>query len=89
MKKRFVICSLLLFAISRSGVAGEPGCCAECGCRCNVKKVCRLVCEEKEVKEIEWDCKCEDFCLPGKSEVCCEKCKCDPCKPHCPDCDKV
>jgi hypothetical protein len=89
MKKFMILSALLVLGITRLSVAGEPGCCAECGCHCNVKKVCRLVCEEKEIKEVKWDCECEDFCVPGKSEVCCEKCKCDPSKPCCKDCEKI
>ncbi len=56
MKNVFVLSSLLLLVLPRPSVVGEPGCCGGCGCHCNVKKVCRLVGEEKEVKEFEWDC---------------------------------
>lgn len=51
-------------------------CCEHCGCQHNVKKVCRVVCEMKEEKEICYDCKCEDFCIPGPSCKCGEKCEC-------------
>ena len=42
-----------------------------------MKPVCRIVCEMKEVKETCYSCKCEDFCVPGKSE----------CVGHHPECD--
>jgi hypothetical protein len=45
----------------------EPDCCSHCGQKCHVKKVCRVVCEEKEVKTPKYSVECEDFCVPGKS----------------------
>jgi hypothetical protein len=47
---------------------GDPSCCPRCGC----KKVCKLVCEIKEVKKIVWTVQCEDFCttLPGCGHAC-------------------
>lgn len=68
--KTFSICGLLLAAgLVNQCLAGDGCCCGHCGCN-NVKKVCRLVCEMKEVTTFEYDCKCEDFCLPGKSTKC-------------------
>jgi hypothetical protein len=50
--------------------AGGTGCarcgCAECG------KVCRLVCEEKELEVNCWDSKCEEFCVPGPCKLGCK-----------------
>src|SRR6186713_1941782 len=39
-------------------------CCDHCGCQSCVRKVCRRVCEMKEVKSYEYQCKCEEFCVP-------------------------
>jgi hypothetical protein len=69
--------------------------CASCGSQSHCQKVCRLVCEMKEVKETHYCCKCEDFCVPGPSCKCgkvCEPdnfdCPCDNCaKHHCSWCD--
>ncbi len=55
-------------------------CCQHCGCQGPCHKVCHVVCETKEVKETIYGCRCEDFCLPGKSCKCGEECECDPCK---------
>ncbi len=56
--------------------------CSCCGCKTRCRKVCRLVCEEKEVEVTCWGCQCEDFCLPCPSQKCCKHCgmvcgKCD------------
>ncbi|MGE0535018.1 MAG: hypothetical protein AB7O68_08595 [Pirellulales bacterium] len=47
-------------------------CCFRCGCHDNCCKVCRPVPDVKEFKEVCWDVKCEDFCVPGPS-CCCGK----------------
>jgi hypothetical protein len=73
---------LLLTAVplvSAQSLAGHHGgCCANCGCHCPTRKVCRWEWEEKEVKEVVWKCECEDFCIPGPSPLChapqCEEC---------------
>ena len=39
-------------------------CCDHCGCQSCVQRVCRRVCEMKEVKSYEYQCKCEEFCVP-------------------------
>ena len=67
-------CLALVSAASNSVVAGDC-CCSHCGGCCACEKVCRLVCEEKEVEVICWGCLCEDFCLPEPSEPCCKHCK--------------
>jgi hypothetical protein len=38
------------------------------GQKCQVKKVCRVVCEEKAVKTPKYTVECEDFCVPGRSQ---------------------
>ncbi|MGD9722495.1 MAG: hypothetical protein AB7O59_13400 [Pirellulales bacterium] len=69
-------------------VAGN--CCAHCGCHDNCCKVCRVVCETKKVTKPVYDCECEDFCIPGKSECCWT---CDECghrkREYTPTCGKV
>jgi hypothetical protein len=81
---------LLLTAVplvSAKSLAGHHGgCCANCGCHCPTRKVCRWEWEEKEVKEVVWKCECEDFCIPGPSPHSrapeCEECN-ECCNGHC------
>ena len=73
-------CQLALLAlcvfIETSGPAraGED-CCADCGCIAECRKVCRLVCEDREIEAVCWGCQCEDFCVPGPSTPCCQDCE--------------
>ena len=64
----------------------------DCCSRCGVKKVCKVVCEMKEVKKTCWEVECEEFCVPlpglGKSRCadqgCCEVTGCgDECSDGC------
>ena len=64
----------IALATSECAVANDC-CCKKCGCE--TKKVCRLVCEDEKIKEHEWKCECEDFCLPPPSHCCGEHCECD------------
>lgn len=59
--------------------ADDGSCCHHCGCQSSCKKVCRLVCETKKVKEPCYSCECEDFCLPGPSKCCGHRVVCEPC----------
>ncbi len=70
--KSIVYCCLLLLA----STIARADCCDHCHCDNNCCKVCRLVCETKTVVKPEYDCECEDFCVPGKSECCvvCDEC---------------
>lgn len=78
-------CAAVLAALVSCGAA-QADCCHRCGCEAHLKKVCRPVCEIKEVKETEYDCECEDFCIPGRSQVCTEHgVDCN----GCPTCEKV
>lgn len=73
---RFYCAGLVLLAALVGNAArttGSEACCQHCGCNCNVRKVCKLVCENKKVTDHHYDVKCEDICLPGKSH----KCGCD------------
>lgn len=47
--------------------AQAGGHCSHCGRAACAHKVCRVVCEMKEVKETKYSIECEDFCVPGKS----------------------
>ena len=88
--RSLLLCSLLTAAwLVTPNVASEPDCCARCGCHCRVKKVCRLVPDKKKVTEVEFDCKCEDFCTPGPSKLCGEKCHCDCKSPRGHTCEKI
>jgi hypothetical protein len=72
--------AMLLFALALGGLAAssipcaaedyEADCCGTCGCRNNCNKVCRVVCEMKDVKEVRYKVVCEDFCVPGRSDKC-------------------
>jgi hypothetical protein len=55
--------------------AGE---CPQCGC-CRTRKRCRVECFTEEVKHVEYDCRSEDFCLPGPSRCCGVRHVCDDC----------
>lgn len=57
---------------------GREGQCSHCGCCCQCEKVCRMVCEMKDVKTTHYGCKCEDFCVPGRSQKCQTACDCEP-----------
>jgi hypothetical protein len=91
MKKLSLL--LLLSAVplvSAQSLAGHHGgCCESCGCQCPTRKVCHWKCEMKEVKDYEWKCECEDFCIPGPSPHCrveeCGECA-DCCNDCCDDC---
>src|SRR6185295_8502713 len=78
---------------SAPAMAGD--CCADCGCNCNVRAVCRLKCETKKVPKTEYCCECEDFCIPGPSKKCgciteTDCCGCEHTKPNwIPQCAKV
>jgi hypothetical protein len=48
-------------------------CCHRCG-REGCQKVCRLVCDEKELEVNCWDSKCEEFCVPGPCRLGCKHC---------------
>ena len=80
--------------LARYATAGS-GCCDRCGCD-GGGKVCRLVCDEKEVEIDCWDSKCEDFCEPGPCRLGCKHCErvctncngkgCGDCGGGCSDC---
>ena len=69
MKSYVRLAALLAVASTALGSAAAWACdhCRECGGDCGVRKVCRLVCEEKEIEDVCYGCECEDYCLPGKS----------------------
>lgn len=54
----------LLVWNARGGDGG--GGCPQCGC-CDVKVVCRIVPVVTKTPKVEYSCKCEDFCAPGRS----------------------
>ena len=85
MKRIYLLLALgLAWGTMRSAVA-DDGCCAHCRCRCQTEKVCRVVAETKKVPKVCYSCKCDDVCLPGKSELCGSHCECVPdvCDPCC------
>ena len=82
---RMAVVLASLAAVPAPVAAGEN--CCHCGSGCGVRKVCRLVCETKKIKDYCYGCKCDAICLPGKScrgclhcdDVCasCGQCGCD------------
>lgn len=59
--------------------------CARCGAPHPTCKVCKPTTETKKVSKTEFDCECEDFCVPGRSRLCgvekgCDNCGCVTCK---------
>ncbi len=82
--KRAVAC-LAVAIVGLLSSAAAADCCNDCGCECRCCKVCRCVPEVKKVSKICYDCKCEDFCVPGPSKICGYKCACGedcPCEHH-------
>ena len=53
--------------------------CARCGSDCPTCKICRAVEETKKVAKTEFECACEDFCVPGRSNLCGVDKSCDDC----------
>lgn len=81
MRTSTILCSIVLLLgslVSLVSLAGD-GHCDRCGCCCQCQKVCRVVCEMKEVDKVCYSCKCEDFCVPGPSQHCHHGCDCDQC----------
>jgi hypothetical protein len=76
--KLILCCALLFAACGISQAQGQDGCnhCDRCGCAAPCRKVCRCVDDVKKVPKITYSCKCEDFCVPGRSEHCvvCDDC---------------
>ncbi|HEY2826911.1 MAG TPA: hypothetical protein VGJ04_04865 [Pirellulales bacterium] len=63
----------------------RDGFCDHCGCQAHCQKVCHPVCEWKDMKETVYGCRCQDVCIPGRSEEGCTKV--DECNPYnCPLC---
>lgn len=82
---RFLACGALLISLAAAtGLRAGAPCCAGCGCQPCTRKVCRLICETKEVSKPVYECKCEDFCIPGRSISCRAPCDCpgECCKDH-------
>jgi len=91
--KAVVVAALVVLTVATVAYAGD--CCDQCGCQCQVRKVCRLKCDVKKVPKVSYTCECEDFCVPGPSKregcTCTVDCNgCEKCKPNqVPQCAKV
>lgn len=70
---------VLALALAATASAGEASqrYCGHCGCQRHCKKVCRLICGTKKETKTEYECQCEDICIPGRSVKCGEKCECN------------
>jgi hypothetical protein len=64
------VCLSVLLCACAAAIVRAGDCCQRCGCHSACHKVCRVVCEIKKVPKTEYDCECEEFCVPGKSERC-------------------
>lgn len=91
------IALLIAAAASAADCCESPACCDSAACCdqshgcckcCGAKKVCKVVCEMKEIKKSCWVVECEEFCpnLPGCGSGCnsccksgCSTCCNDPC----------
>jgi len=71
-------CLVALIVLGNPWIARAGSCCERCGCQQQCRKVCRLVCDTKEVKETCYSLVCEDYCQPGPP-ACCAKSKCNGC----------
>lgn len=92
MKFWIAVPVVLIFALGAVSSWAGGGHCCHCGSESPCQKVCRLVCEMKEVTKVTYDCKCEDICVPGPSTrtPVCSCGSCDTCTkkkylwtPHC------
>ena len=90
MIARHTVLLLVVGLVLGTVPASAGDCCHRCGCEQQVRKVCRLVCDTKEVKETCYSLECEDYCLPGPPQCCCHKSSCGECS-KCvkPTCGKV
>ena len=73
MKTLWMMTLVAMGAMVSQAQAGHHCGCPSCGCS-NIKKVCRLVPDVKKTTTFCYDCKCEDFCIPGPSKCCGWKC---------------
>jgi len=49
---------------TQEACCGAVDTCGHCGCHAPCQKMCKVVCDVKEVKKTIWTVKCEDFCAP-------------------------
>jgi hypothetical protein len=75
-----VLMALAVLVMAASTLRAGAGGCDRCGCE-GCQKVCRLVCDEKELEINCWDSKCEEFCVPGHCKLGCKHSA-----PACSDC---
>jgi len=66
-----VLMALAVLVMAASTLRAGAGHCARCGGE-GCQKVCRLVCDEKELEVNCWDSKCEEFCVPGHCKLGCK-----------------
>ena len=74
-----VLMALAVLVMAASSLRAAT-CCQRCG-DAGCQKVCRLVCDEKELEVNCWDSKCEEFCVPGHCRLGCKHSA-----PACSDC---
>src|SRR5262245_5063790 len=70
MKSLLCGAAVLVWLVLAAPLLAGDDCCAGCGCAAECCKVCRAVPSTKKVTKVTYECECEDFCVPGKSDHC-------------------
>lgn len=70
-----VLLGVVVFWSSTSGAGIFHGRCFRCQHTSACQKICRLEPDEKKVSVTCWSYECEDFCVPGKSQLACDRCE--------------
>lgn len=65
-----IVAGLSVALFAPSGAMGAEHECAQCGVKTCCRPVCKCVPSTEEKKKLCFDCKCEDFCVPGPSCFC-------------------
>jgi hypothetical protein len=78
LKRILIVVGLALPALTSAEMRAEQHVCAECGAEACCRAYCRCVPSTEEKKKLCFDCKCEDFCVPGPSCYLGSKCEAMP-----------
>lgn len=64
---------------TRAATGADPCRCDRCGCSAVCQSVCVPKKIEREITKVCWDYKCEEVCIPGRSQCCETRCAEDQC----------
>ncbi len=78
LKRFWLLACLVSPCFAPLAAAAETCACAHCGVHSHCRAVCRCVPSTEEKKEVCFECRCEDFCIPGPSIWCGRKCEAMP-----------